>query len=310
MLVLRSTGQAGAAQLQRQVFISHTGQDDRARVFAVNILKPALEAAGLSVFIDFTDLAPGSNWPSALVDAAAHSAVVVAVLSVSYVRHFWSMLELDLALHGTTKQQRENSPVVIPVLFNSLADILQPQGSSAPVSLKQLWQDKIAPGSTAVPADRQQYVDPGRWASNFDHVIRQLQNFSLRTDLQTKDAEGQLAQQVVRAAVVAMPALPAVPEGLVGDQQQVAEAPGDPAAPAAAGVEQSRAAAPPQAALGGGNDDRPSIKDALGELHHGCKLGFVWCWHPIIFWPAEPLFCCRHCRNQASSQGCCSVPAT
>jgi hypothetical protein len=71
---------AQPVQLARRVFISHTGSDEGAKVFAVSVLKQALDNAGLDTFIDIHDLPPGCDWPGELADAAAHSAVFVAVL--------------------------------------------------------------------------------------------------------------------------------------------------------------------------------------------------------------------------------------
>jgi hypothetical protein len=67
-------------QLERRVFISHTGSDEGAKVFAQSVLKQALDNAGLDTFLDTKNLPPGCDWPGELVDAAAHSAVFVAVL--------------------------------------------------------------------------------------------------------------------------------------------------------------------------------------------------------------------------------------
>jgi hypothetical protein len=210
------------------VFISHTGQDPAAKTFAASILKPALEAAGLSVFMDFSNLPPGCEWPAALVDAAAHSAVVVAVLSRSYVRRFWCMYELDMALHGIQGQSRAGKPLIIPVFYDSPSAILQPQEQAEPVetdansiSLQQLWQDYLI-RSTAVAADRQQYVLPERWAENFAAMRQQLQNLRLSNFPQAKDRDYQLARQVVTAALPAVDPPQAVPDGLVGYQQQEA----------------------------------------------------------------------------------------
>eukprot|EP00878_Enallax_costatus_P030997 GHUV01033823.1.p3 GENE.GHUV01033823.1~~GHUV01033823.1.p3 ORF type:complete len:124 (-),score=27.85 GHUV01033823.1:870-1241(-) len=77
--------------LERQVFISHTGQDQGACNFAASILKPALKAAGLNVFMDFSNLEPGSEWPRELAVAAANSVVVVVVLSRQYTKRKWPM---------------------------------------------------------------------------------------------------------------------------------------------------------------------------------------------------------------------------
>ena len=43
---------AASKPLRKQVFISHTGQDEGAVNFAASLLKPAFEAAGLEVFME------------------------------------------------------------------------------------------------------------------------------------------------------------------------------------------------------------------------------------------------------------------
>jgi len=52
---------ADSGPLLPQVFISYAGVDVDARVFAISVLKPALEAAGLKVFLDVMSLRPGSK---------------------------------------------------------------------------------------------------------------------------------------------------------------------------------------------------------------------------------------------------------
>jgi hypothetical protein len=60
-------------ELSRQVFISYTGQDEHARVFACSVLEPALRAAGMPVYIHHRSLEPGVKWPKELMNAAANS---------------------------------------------------------------------------------------------------------------------------------------------------------------------------------------------------------------------------------------------
>jgi hypothetical protein len=191
-------------------------------MFAASIMKPALEAAGMRVFMDFSNLTPGCEWPAALVDAAAHSAVVVAVLSQSYVRRFWCMYELDLALHGAHGTPRSGDPLVIPVFYDDPSVILQPAAGEAAVDLQKLWQARLAPGSKAVPADRQQLVNPKRWAENFATIRQQLQNLRLSSIARDKDNDYQLARKVLAAALPFARNDLAVPPGLVGYEQQEA----------------------------------------------------------------------------------------
>jgi hypothetical protein len=69
-------------QLARRVFVSYAGSDGGAKVFAQSVLKQALDKAGLQIFLgtDAQDLPPSCDVPERLADAAAHSAVFVAVL--------------------------------------------------------------------------------------------------------------------------------------------------------------------------------------------------------------------------------------
>jgi hypothetical protein len=76
----RSHTRPQPVQLARRVFISHTGSDEGAKVFAQSVLKQALDNAGLDTFIDIHNLPPGCDFPERLADAAAHSSVFVAVL--------------------------------------------------------------------------------------------------------------------------------------------------------------------------------------------------------------------------------------
>jgi hypothetical protein len=136
-------------QLQRQVFISHTGQDCLGRIFATSILQPALQAAGISTYTDCMDLHPGSAWPTELVQAAATSAVFVAVITKTYPKRFWCLRELDLALHGHPDYPRTAKPCVIPVFIDSHKSI-------SAVSAEQVLQhvqkrlDSMPPGTQQV----------------------------------------------------------------------------------------------------------------------------------------------------------------
>lgn len=120
--------------LQRQVFISHTGQDELGRIFAANVLKPALDAAGLTTYIDHKNLELGCDWPAELVKAAPTSAVFVVVLTQSYATRFWCLRELDLALHGHPDYPTGGAkPYIIPVY-------LQHPSSLQRLSTEQLQQ--------------------------------------------------------------------------------------------------------------------------------------------------------------------------
>jgi hypothetical protein len=107
------------AELQRQVFISHTAADEQGRIFAASILKPELVRAGLKVYMDCSDLRPGCEFADELVQAAATSAVFVVVLTKSYPTRFWCLRELDLARHGHPSFPRAAEPTIISVRIDA-----------------------------------------------------------------------------------------------------------------------------------------------------------------------------------------------
>jgi hypothetical protein len=190
--------------LQRQVFISHTGQDEDAKTFAVDILKPKLEAAGLNTFIDFRDLEMGCEWPQELVEAATNSMVVVAVLSRSYTNRFWCMLELDLALQS--RQQRGEhgmrGPLVIPVFYDAPDAIVDPE------AIKKRWSEDVEPHLKSVEDLGPEWawrVDASRWAGNITAMKGVLQNLRRKLESADKDEQTQLAERVVSEAVKHMP---------------------------------------------------------------------------------------------------------
>jgi hypothetical protein len=187
-------GAANPPQLLRQVFLSYPGHDVGAKDFAESVLAQALQAAGLKV-MDFRDLPLKSAWPDFLVKAACCSAVTVAVLSEAYTKHFWCMLELDLALNGHTRHPRQQQPLVIPVFYDRRND---PSSMESVQELQQHWEQP-----DMVPSDRQPWVLPGRWAANIADMCKRLQNHRLSAFSMSTDAEWQLAQKVVAAVAPA-----------------------------------------------------------------------------------------------------------
>lgn len=174
-----------AGELKRQVFISHTGQDEHAKSFAASILKPELERAGMLVFIDCRDLMPGDPWPKELASAAANSAVMVAVLSKTYPKRFWCMLELDLARHARRLAGVDRLPLVIPVFYDPPNDVLQLH------AILEHWKSQAA-----LQASAQFLIDPGAWVANIEAMKDEMQNLRRRTMQPDKDEERQLAQKV------------------------------------------------------------------------------------------------------------------
>lgn len=248
--------------LQPQVFISHTAKDTQGRVFAVSILKPALEAANVKVFIDETSLALGCTWPAELVKEAATSAVFVAVLTESYPTRPWCLRELDLALHGHADYPRGSAkPPIIPVYIDHhlqtlTVEELQEQVQqrmdrlAAAGANRAAWQGLQRPDfermlqnipalktTQAVHRQRQELLPQ-------EQLDQQLSNLQLQQAQQQQPAaaggsssvgsrvqppkgvELQLAHRVVAAALQVLPAkqrLAYIPPDLVGYKEQLAD---------------------------------------------------------------------------------------
>jgi hypothetical protein len=214
--------------LKRQVFISYTVQDQGAKVFAASILRPALEAAGLAVCMDFVSQEPGGKLPQELVGAAANSMVVVVVLSKSYFKNVWCVLDLDLALHGHCQQRQEgweggssrSKPLVIPVFYDS------PEETVDAASIQQHW----AGGNLGAQLRKEgpewlPLVDVARWSTNIAAMKGQLQNVRSKVSKEAgngQDEELQLARRVVKAAVMHIPSLVDVGVEVVGFEEQEA----------------------------------------------------------------------------------------
>jgi hypothetical protein len=197
---------AGAAtqSLKRQVFISHTAQDEDARTFAVDILRPKLEAAGLKAYMDFRDLNSGCKWPQELVEAAASSMVVVAVLSRTYTNQFWCMLELDQALHSRQNlgKQGQKVPLVIPVFYDSPDNIVNPE------AIHERWSGDLEQqlrSDEELGPEWARQVDASRWAGNVTAMKGVFQHLRRRLESADKDEQTQLAARVVSEVVKHIP---------------------------------------------------------------------------------------------------------
>ena len=217
---------AARLPLKRQVFISHTGKDEAATMFAASILKPALQAAGLVVYMDYSNMKLGSSWKEELIDAAANSMVVVAVLSKSYAERFWCMLELDLALHAHSQrfedEEHRNTrsrPLVIPVFHDSVDAILDVAAVENRWSgdLEKVWQEEELEPAEWAPA-----VDAQRWAANMAAMKGSLQHMRKPMKDSSKDAAWQLARKVVARAVKHIPSRVDVGATVVGFEEQEA----------------------------------------------------------------------------------------
>jgi hypothetical protein len=212
------------------VFISHTGQDEGAKTFAASILTPALEAAGLAVYMDLTNLQPGCRWPhELLVNAAANSMVVVVVLSKTCTNQFWCMLELDLALHSHQHQSQQQGeagshhsvPLVIPVFYDSADTIVDAAG------IAQRWSGNLQQQLMDVEELGPEWVrtvHTCRWVANIVRLKGDVQHMrhGRNGEAADKDEEWQLARKVVRAAVRHIPLLVSVGAEVVGFEEQEA----------------------------------------------------------------------------------------
>jgi len=170
---------------------------------AASILKPALESAGVRVFMDFSDLEAGDPWPQRLVEAASHSMVVVVVLSRSYSQRFWCMYELEVA--------RQNPRVlVIPIHFHPFHELVPDGGVAA------YWASRdMAP-------ECKHLVHPELWAENLHALDDQVQAYRRRTVSPDKNEEWQLAMRVVKRAVKEIPLPVELQDEVVGFKDQEA----------------------------------------------------------------------------------------
>lgn len=198
-----------AGPLYQQAFVAHTGQDEAARVFTNSILKPTLEAAGLTVFVDWLSVEPGGMWASQIEDAAINSCVFVAGMSVGFVRRFWCMHELDLALHGRPDAAQQR-PLLVPVYFDPEDRI---------IAEAACWK------SAGLPPERQAVADADRWQQNVAQLghLKHFRRSSYTSALSYKGTdEAALAHDVVQAVVRLIP--PQADVGTAVGLEQQAEA--------------------------------------------------------------------------------------
>src|SRR6266542_2673196 len=92
-------------EFKYDVFISYSHKDEE---WVVNILLPALEAAGLKVCIDFRDFVPGKPSRHNMRDACKESAYTVLVMTPAWMASEWTSFESVLTfLHDASgKHQR------------------------------------------------------------------------------------------------------------------------------------------------------------------------------------------------------------
>jgi len=190
--------------LVRRVYISHTTE---ARNYVLNELQPALLRAGLEVLQAEPD-AVGANWTQALEDAAAHSAVLVAVVSDSYVTSYRCMRELDLGLNlERPNDSTRTLPLVIPVLYTT----------QLPSKDNERWQELL---STWRQQGQQHGTDTSSWARNVQYLAalaEQQPPGAVQLSNVANTREG--TRRVVQQAVAAMYSR----QSIVYDWQQLAD---------------------------------------------------------------------------------------
>jgi hypothetical protein len=194
---------------ERQVLISNTGRDKDARTFAASVFKLAMEAAGLNTCVGSNHLHLGCEWPQELVEAAANSMVVVAMLSRTYTNQLWCMLELDQALHSRRQQlgeQDRRAPLVIPVFCDS------PDATIDPDAIEKRWFGDLGPQLKCVDEEvgpeRAGRVDASHWAANIITAIKDVFQHLRRKLVSADDKDEQtpmLAARVVSEAVKHVP---------------------------------------------------------------------------------------------------------
>lgn len=122
-------------------FISYTGQDKKANLFATQ-LATALEAKGTPCFFAEVALTAGVEWAPAIRDLASHCKVFVPVISPKYLERPWCLTELHLAVNRCAVGA-ESVPVLVSGLGLIKDDIVQLTRKSLVLGDKQQgWFNK------------------------------------------------------------------------------------------------------------------------------------------------------------------------
>eukprot|EP00878_Enallax_costatus_P017266 GHUV01018132.1.p1 GENE.GHUV01018132.1~~GHUV01018132.1.p1 ORF type:complete len:227 (+),score=49.70 GHUV01018132.1:955-1635(+) len=164
------------------VFISHTGSDSDAAIFAA-MLHDKLGEKKIPAFFDADSLDLGDVWQPRIIKAASRCSVFVAVVSPKYPTRKWPLLEMHLALQSAERSRC----VVMPVLFGVERKDME---ESTPISSdwRSAWHRIAAEGE-----------DLARKAAHAAHDnLRQLLK-SQTTHLLSGKKAPDLAKQVVQA---------------------------------------------------------------------------------------------------------------
>jgi hypothetical protein len=146
------------------IFISHATKDDA----FVKALRLALEAQGLSIWIDSRNLRGGDKLAPEIQKAISEASHVIVVLSPNTVNSPWVRREIQLALR--VEQQRQGDFRVVPVLLpgiesSSLGLWFGEEPVAVPISLEpgalenQLYQLLVALGQY-LPIDQETLKPP------------------------------------------------------------------------------------------------------------------------------------------------------
>jgi len=176
----------GETQLVRRVFISFAGKGagqcaEDALAYASNVLKPSLERAGLEVMM----VEIGFGWTQVVEEAAAHNAVLMPIITKAYLKRYFCMRELDLAMHGLSSRIRDRNPVVIPILYHT----------HLPCDGDQLWQKFEARKLHGA----QYQMDLDRWQQN----VKRMAGLPL-VQLHTSADQAAATKRAVELAVAAV----------------------------------------------------------------------------------------------------------
>lgn len=176
-------------RLVQQVFISFAAIDDGARKYAVNVVKPALQRAGLEVILFGAEekAEVTAYWTPTVQQAAADSAALVAIFSEQYTSRYWCMRELELALNGYEDLEREQPPTVIPLYYKTSP----PFSGDTEGWIDKLWR----------PDYTQPKMDKDKWAASLRAIVG---NPSVHLTDDTAAAQQAATKQVVKLAVEAV----------------------------------------------------------------------------------------------------------
>lgn len=168
------------------MFISHTGKDEKGGEFA-EALYHQLRQCRIAAFFDKYSLHEGEVWQPRITDAARRCRVFVAVISPTYVKRKWPMLELHLALRHRLRADRH----VVPVLL----DVTSKQLEEPPADWRACWQQFSASPIAVSDCPGVEFT-PESIAQNLRELLQIWQRIGLQDH--SKGALIELAAKVAR----------------------------------------------------------------------------------------------------------------